>query len=66
MIKLNSEQLKLLAQFISNLGLVFVVGVITPLFSGSKDVNIFYISTNLLLATICLITSILVLTKVRK
>ena len=66
MIKLNNEQLKLLAQFISNLALVFVVGVITPLFSGDKDVNIFYISTNLLLAAICLITSIIVLTKVKK
>lgn len=34
MIKFNNEQLKLLAGFTSNLGVVFIAGVITPLFSN--------------------------------
>lgn len=37
MIKLNNDQLKQLADFVSNLGLVFAASIITPLFSKNVD-----------------------------
>lgn len=66
MLTLNNNQLKQLAEFTSNMGIVFVGIVIAPLFSQAESVNIFTVLTGLGLMIICLITSLSLLRKVKR
>ena len=66
MLRLSNEQLKLLAQFTCNLGLVFTAGVVSPLFSGSQDVNILIVLLGLILTSICIVTGILLMELIEK
>jgi hypothetical protein len=64
--KLNNEQIKLSAQFISNLGLLFIAGVLSPLFSNNQDVNIILVIPGLILSLVCLISSLYIVRGVKK
>ena len=61
--KLNDNQLKQLADFMSNLGLVFFAISITPLFSGVDTLNIFSVLLGLVASIISLIVSLSLLKK---
>ena len=59
--KLNDNQLKQLADFTSNLGLVFFATAVTPVFSTIDNVNPFVITLGLGLTITCIIVSVLIL-----
>lgn len=59
--KLNDNQLEQLAEFMSNLGLVFLATAITPVFSEVDKVNPFMIALGLLLTAGFLVASLLIL-----
>jgi len=61
--KLNDDQLKQLADFMSNLGLVFIAVSITPLFSDIDKFNIFSVILGLVASIISLIVSLSLLKK---
>ena len=58
---LNDNQLRQLADFMSNLGLVFFAVSITPLFSGIDTFNIFGVILGLVASMFCLVGSMLLL-----
>lgn len=60
MITLNDNQLKQLAEFTSNLGLVFFVTVITPIVTVDQ-VNPFMITLSVVSTAGCLFTSLWIL-----
>lgn len=64
--KLNDSQLKQLAESTSNLSLIFMAGVISPLLSGFKNVNLLGSLIGLISAVICLSFSMYLLRKVKK
>lgn len=64
--KLNDNQLKQLAEFTANIGIVFVAVVISPLFSGTENVNIFNVLSGLGLAVVCLVTSLILLRRAKR
>lgn len=66
MIRLNDEQLKQLAEFASNLSLIFVAIVVTPLFSKEVSVNIFNVLTGLTFMAVCLIISLFLLKRIKR
>ena len=59
MVRLNDNQLKQLADFTSNLGLVFLATVITPLFTNVDKVNILAVVWAVGASIICLVGSLL-------
>ena len=61
--KLNDNQLKQLADFTSNLGLVFFATAITPVFSEFDKVNPFMIVLGIALTISCLVGSMRLLNK---
>ena len=63
--KLNDAQLRQLAEFTSNLSLVFLASVIAPLFSNIDSVNIFSVLLGLLAAVISLVISLFLVRKRR-
>ena len=64
--KLSNTQLKQLAEFTSNLGLVFLASVITPLFSNIDRVDIFNVLLGLSLGLIALAISLLLVRNVKQ
>ena len=54
MIRLNNDQLKQLAEFTSNLSLVFIATVITPLFSKIDAISLPIVLLGLIAALISL------------
>lgn len=56
MAKFNDDQLKQVAEFISNLGLVVIATVITPVFSNVAKIDPIMIISGLVLAAFCLFT----------
>ena len=63
MLKLNDNQLKQLADFVSNLGLVFIAVSITPLFSDIDRVNIFTVVLGVVASIVSLVGSMSLLKK---
>ena len=61
--KLNDNQLKQLADFVSNLGLVFIAVSITPLFSDIDRVNIFTVVLGVVASIVSLVGSMSLLKK---
>lgn len=61
MIKLNDDQLKQVAEFSSNLGLVVIATVITPAFSNIVNINSVMIISGLVIAGFCLFLSLFTL-----
>lgn len=61
MIELTDLQLKQLAEFVSNLGLVFFATVVTPIFTEPDRFNIFATISGILLTIICVIISLIIL-----
>ncbi len=59
--ELNDSQLKQLAEFVSNLGLVFFGLVLTPLFSASNQVNFNLLIGGLFLIIGCVTMSLIIL-----
>lgn len=59
--KLKDSQLKQLADFTSNLSLVFFASVLTPMFSGVDTINLFSVVLGLIAAVLSLITSLLLI-----
>lgn len=66
MIRLNDVQLKQLADFASNMGIVFLATVITPLFSGIEGANIVSVLTGLGFMTISILISLSLLRRIKK
>lgn len=66
MVKLNNDQLKQLAEFTSNLALLFAAIVVTPLFSDSRSVNLLSVLSGLIPAAFCLVSSLYILRRIRK
>ncbi len=66
MIRLNDVHLKQLAEFASNLSLVFVAVVVTPLFSEGITVNIFNVLTGLTFMAVCLMISLFLLRRIKR
>lgn len=63
MVRLNNDQLKQLAEFTSNLGLVFAGGVIVPIFQKIDTLNLFNVVLGLIAALLCLILSMQLIRK---
>lgn len=62
MFEFNDLQLKQLAGFLSNLGLLFLgTSTITPLFAGFDKANLFMIILGLASTITCLILSLIIL-----
>lgn len=61
--KLNNNQLKQLAEFTTNLGLVFIASVVTPLFTNIDKIDILTVVLGIGLMLICLTASMLLLKK---
>ena len=61
--KLNDNQLKQLADFMANLGLVFIAVSITPLFSAIDRFNIFSVLLGLVASIVSLVVSLSLLKK---
>lgn len=67
MIKFKSAQLKQLADFVSNLGLVFAASVITPIFSNKVDkTNLLTVVLGLLASLTSLFLSLTVLSLIKR
>ena len=60
-VKLNENQLKQLAEFTSNLGLVFFATVVTPVAAGAGKINPFMITLGLILTILCLFLSLIII-----
>ena len=61
MLSLNEDQLKQLAEFSSNLGLVLFATVIAPLFSNIANIDLVMIVSGLALTSFCLFLSLFIL-----
>lgn len=61
MYKLNDIQIKQLAEFTSNLSLVFFTTIVTQVFSGVDRVNVINVVLGLVISITCLIESLLLL-----
>lgn len=59
--RLNQEQLKQLADFASNLSLVFLAGVVAPIFSNSRAIELLTILVGVSFGILCLISSLYIL-----
>lgn len=63
MYRLHREQLKLLAEFIANLGVLFFATIITTLFVSVDTVSIVNVVLALIASITCLVGSLLLLRK---
>ncbi len=59
--KLNDSQLRQLGEFMSNLGIVFIAVVVTPMFSKFDSINLLGVVLGLVAAMICMGGSMLLL-----
>ena len=59
--KLTENQLKQLADFTSNLSLVFFASVLTPLFSNVDSINIFNVLWGTALGLLSIFSSLIIL-----
>lgn len=64
--ELNDSQLKQLAEFLSNLSVVFVGSVIVPLFGGIDKINLIGVTLGLGLAVLSLLVSVYILRRTVK
>lgn len=60
-VRLNNNQLKQLAEFTSNLGLIFAGSVIAPLFSEIDKISIVSVSLGIVLMLFSLVSSLILL-----
>lgn len=56
--KLTDAQLERLSEFTANLGLVFIVSVVTPLFTDFEKTNLYNVSFGVIATFACLIISL--------
>lgn len=61
MVKLNDNQLKQLAEFTSNLSILFLGSVVGPVFSPIENINSFMLLLGLVLTLLSLIVSMFLL-----
>lgn len=59
--KLNDTQLKQLADFTSNLSLVFFASVLTPMFSDVDRINIINVALGVVLGLLSILSSLFIL-----
>lgn len=60
---LNDAQLKLIAEILKDLGIIFVAGMVLPVFSGRQ--NIFAVVSGIMAASLFWVFAILILRKER-
>lgn len=64
--KLNENQLKQLADFTANLGLIFFATIIAPVFADIDKINLINVVLGLTAGITCLMGSLLLHVEVRK